>query len=79
MELEKGKVYNLLTGIHVNGCDDVVYLSNMACLDVTSEGFILQGTPGSIGSLKDPIFVYKDEIFGIFDKDLYTCLTHNKQ
>jgi|P1105metagenome_2_1110788.scaffolds.fasta_scaffold06327_5 hypothetical protein len=76
MELEKGKVYNLLAGIYVAGCGDVVYLSNMMCMDVTSEGFRLQGVPGSTGSLKGPLFVYKDEIFGIFDKDLYECLTH---
>lgn len=74
MELEKGKVYNLLAGIHIDGCSDIVYLSNMVCVDVTEEGFNLQGIPGSIGSLKGPVFVHKDEIFSIFDNDLYKCL-----
>ena len=76
MELEKGKVYNLLAGIHVDGHSDVVYLSNMLCVDVTEEGFNLQGVPGSVGSMKGPVFVYNDEIFSLFDKDLYKCLTH---
>lgn len=40
------------------------------------ETFHSQMMPGSVGSLKGPVFVYKDEIFGIFDKDLYKCLTH---
>ena len=51
----------------------MIYLSNMLCVDVTEEGFNLQGVPGSVGSMKGPVFVYKDEVFAVFDTDLFQC------
>ena len=74
--LETGKTYNLLVGIHVAGCGDVIYLSNMLCTGITDDGYLLKGVPGTIGSLQEQVKVYKDEIFAIFDMDLYECLTH---
>ncbi len=74
--LEIGKTYNLVAGIHIGGCGDVIYLSNMTCISANDHGFTLQGVNGSVGSLKDPVFIYKDEIFAIFDRDLYECLVH---
>lgn len=76
VKLEVGKTYNLVAGIHASGCDDVLYLSNMACIGVNEAGYILQGIRGTVGSLQGSVFVYKDEIFAVFDKDLYECLAH---
>lgn len=76
IKLKVGEIYNLIAGIHVNGCGDVIYLSNMLCVDVTEEGFNLQGVPGSVGSMNGPVFVYKDEVFAVFDTDLFQCLIH---
>ena len=80
MELEVGKTYHLLVGIRVDAgsqvLGDILYLSNMACIGATEDKYTLQGVPGSVGSLSGPISVYKDEIFSIFDKDLFTCLNH---
>ena len=74
--LEKGKTYHLVVGIHVGGCGDVMYLSNMLCKSVTEGGYTLQGVPGTVGSLRGPINVYRDEVFAVFDKDLFECLVH---
>ncbi len=74
--LESGKTYNLLVGIHVAGCGDVIYLSNMLCTDVTDDAYVLNGVPDTVGSMKGPINVYKDEVFAIFERDLYECLVH---
>ena len=80
MELEVGKTYHLLAGIRVNTggevLADVIYLSNMVCIGATEDKYTLKGAPGSVGSLRGPISVYKDEIFSVFDKDLFTCLNH---
>ena len=74
--LEPGKTYHLLVGIHIAGCGDVIYLSNMLCTGVTDGGYLLKGVPGTIGSLQGPVNVYKDEIFAVFDRDLFDCLVH---
>ena len=74
--LESGKTYNLLVGIHVAGCGDVIYLSNMLCTGVTDAGYTLKGVPGTVGSMQESVNVYKDEIFAVFDRDLYECLVH---
>lgn len=76
IKLVKGKTYNLVVGMHIGGVSDVMYLSNMACVDVNEDGYTLQGMPGSIGSMQEPIFVYKDEVFDVFNKDLYDCISH---
>ena len=76
IKLVKGKTYNLLVGMHIGELGDVMYLSNMVCVDVNENGYMLQGLPGSIGSLQEPVFVYKDEVFHVFNKDLYDCLSH---
>ncbi len=74
--LESGKTYNLLVGIHVAGCGDVIYLSNMLCTDVTDDEYVLKGVPGTVGSMRGPISVYKDEVFAVFERDMYECLNH---
>lgn len=75
IKLVVGKVYHLLAGLHIGELGDIMYLSNMKCIDVNEDGYILQGVPGSIGSMQESIFVYKDEIFSVFDKDLYDCIS----
>jgi hypothetical protein len=75
IKLVVGKVYHLLAGLHIGEISDIMYLSNMKCIDVDENGYILQGVPGSIGSMQESIYVYKDEIFSVFDKDLYDCIS----
>ena len=48
----------------------------MLCTGVTDDGYLLKGVPGTVGSLQEQVKVYKDEIFAVFDRDLYECLTH---
>ena len=62
--------------MHVDGISDVMYLSNMKCIDVSKNGYTLEGVPGTVGSLQKPVFVYKDEVFGLYDKDLFDCVIH---
>lgn len=76
IKLELGKTYNLVAGVHIGGCGDVLYLSNMECVGVNDEGYSLQGVPNTVGSLRGPVFVYKDEVFAVFDTDLFKCLVH---
>lgn len=76
IKLLKGKVYNILVGMHFDGISDVMYLSNMKCIDVSKNGYTLEGVPGTVGSLQKPVFVYKDEVFGLYDKDLFDCVIH---
>ena len=76
INLKVGKTYNLVAGIYVNGCGDVMYLSKMTCIKVDEAGYTLQGVPGAIGSLAGPVFVYKEEVFAVFDTDLFDCLAH---
>jgi len=77
IKLEAGRTHNLVAGVHIGGCGDVLYLlSNMECVSVNEEGYSLQGKPNTVGLLRGPVFVYKDEVFAVFDTDLFKCLVY---